>query len=279
MNPLKNQSNFYDKIKNMTKIIAITNQKGGVGKTTTAYNLAASLAHYNKRVLLLDMDPQGNCSQALGIDPSLSKRTMAELFLEQCDLKHAIRKTAFSNISIISANLNLAMVETSLAMHGKSSFSILKEKLSDTKSTRLYDYIIIDCPPSLGFLSSNALTCADSIIIPMQCEIFSLDALAQLLSTIANIQQNNNPKLSILGILLTMVDPRTKYAMEIEKEVRNNFKDYVFTTVIHRNISIPEAIYKGVPVSHYKPNSAGALNYLSLAREVIERVSNEKKKE
>lgn len=263
----------------MTQIIAITNQKGGVGKTTTAYNLASSLARYNKRVLLIDMDPQGNCSQALGIDPTLSKRTMSELLLGQCDLKHTIRKTNFSNISIISSNLTLAMVESNLILQGKSSTTILREKIMDAKSIRLFDYILIDCPPSLGFLSLNALNCADSIIVPMQCEYFAMDALAQLLSTVAHLQQNENPSLSILGILLTMYDPRTKFSMDIEKEVRNNFKDHVFTTVIPRNVSIPEAIANGLPVNHYKPNSAGSLTYAALAREVIERVSQRKEKQ
>ena len=262
----------------MSEIIAITNQKGGVGKTTTAYNLASSLTRYNKRVLLLDMDPQGNCSQALGIDPTLSKKTMSEFLLGQCDLKHAIRKTNYKNISIISANLTLAMVESALMSQGKSSTLLLREKVTK-KDLKLFDYIIIDCPPSLGFLSLNALNCADSIIVPVQCEYFALDALAQLLSTIANIQNRDNPTLSILGILMTMYDPRTKLSMDIAQEIRNNFKDYVFITTIPRNVSIPEAIAKGMPVNHYKPTSAGALTYLALSREVIERVSKKEKKD
>ncbi len=260
----------------MTEIIAITNQKGGVGKTTTAYNLAASLAHYNKRVLLVDMDPQGNCSQALGIDPTLSKRTMSELLLGKSDLHHCIRKTNFDNISILSANLTLAMVESNLLTQGKSSTKLLREILS-RKEINLFDYVLIDTPPSLGFLSLNALNAADSILVPVQCEYFALDALAQLLSTLYNVQEKDNRSLKILGILITMYDPRTKLSLDITKEIRNNFKDHVFLTSIPRNVSIPEAIAKGMPVSYFRPQSAGSLSYLALAREVIERVSNKNK--
>lgn len=261
----------------MTEIIAITNQKGGVGKTTTAYNLAASLARYNKRVLLLDMDPQGNCSQALGIDPTLSKRTMSELLLKKSDLKHCIRKTEFDNISLIPANLTLAMTESNLFLQGKSSTKLLKEILSG-KEIHLFDYVLIDCPPSLGFLSLNALNAADSLLIPVQSEYFALDALAQLLSTVYNVQKDN-PTLSILGILITMYDPRTKLSIDIAKEIRTNFKDRVFLTTIPRNVSIPEAIAKGMPVSYFRPQSAGSLTYAALAREVIERVNNKNRQD
>ena len=207
----------------MSEIIAITNQKGGVGKTTTAYNLAASLARYNKRVLLLDMDPQGNCSQALGIDPTLSKRTMSELLLKKSDLKHCIRKTNFENISIISANLTLAMVESTLLTQGECSTKLLKEILN-AKELNLFDYVLIDCPPSLGFLSLNALNASDCILIPVQCEYFALDALAQLLSTLYNVQKKDNPDLSILGILLTMYDPRTfnRYCKRSENKLQRS---------------------------------------------------------
>lgn len=254
----------------MKEIIAITNQKGGVGKTTTAYNLAAALSKYNRRILLIDMDPQGNCSQALGIDPTISKKTSAELLLSLSDLKHCIRKTNFENIYLVPSNLTLAMVESTLLnKQGTASVTLLKEALNQ-KEANLYDFIIIDCPPSLGFLSLNALNAAKNVIVPVQCEYFALDALAQLLSSIANVQRNNNPDLSIMGLVLTMFDTRTKLSNEISQEVRNNFKDKVFTTSIPRNISIPEAIANGVPVNRYKPNSAGALAYASLAREVMD---------
>lgn len=258
----------------MPKIICITNQKGGVGKTTTASNLAASLSRYNKRVLILDMDPQGNCSQALGIDPITVKKTMKEFMLGQNTLRQSAKKTEFENISIISSNLTLATTETTLLSQGRSSTLILKERLS-TSEADIYDYILIDCPPSLGFLSLNALNASTCILVPMQCEYFAMDALSQLLSTIMNVQKSNNPDLSILGILLTMTDSRTRLSLEIEKEVRNRFKDYVFLTSIPRNVSIPEALAKGIPVNRYKPGSQGSLAYASLAREVIERVQSE----
>lgn len=253
----------------MKQIIAITNQKGGVGKTTTAYNLAAALARYNKRILVIDRDPQGNCSSALGIDSSLSKRTVYELLTSQVDLKHAIRRTSFSNVFLISANLSLARLESRLRKEGEAKTTLLKSKL-ESKDANLFDFILIDTPPSLGFLSLNSLRAADGVIIPMQCEYFARDGLAQLLSTIASVQRGDNPKLEIEGILLTRFDSRTKLALEISQEVRKNFKDKTFTTSIPRNVSIPEAIAKGIPVTLYKPLSQGSLAYLALAREVRE---------
>lgn len=254
----------------MRQIIAITNQKGGVGKTTTAYNLASALSKYNKKILLIDLDPQGNCSQAIGFDPTLSKRTIAELFTGESELHKVIKKTNTKNISLIPANLHLAMVESFL-IHQNNQFDpkILKEKL-DCKEANLFDYIIIDCPPSLGLLSLSGLIAANSLIIPVQCEFFALDALAQLLSTIHTVQQSHNPNLEIMGILLTMFDNRTKFSTEIASEVRQSFKDKVFTTYIPRNVNISEAINAGMPVSDFKPKSAGSLAYAALAREVLE---------
>ena len=254
----------------MRQIIAITNQKGGVGKTTTAYNLASSLSKYNKKILLIDLDPQGNCSQAIGFDPTLSKRTIAELFTGESELHKVIKKTSIKNIHLIPANLHLAMVESFLIQqNSKFDPRILKEKLN-CKEVNLYDYVIIDCPPSLGLLSLSGLIAASSLIIPVQCEFFALDALAQLLSTIHTVQQSYNPSLEIMGILLTMFDSRTKFSTEIASEVRQSFKDKVFTTYIPRNVNISEAINVGMPINDYKPKSAGSLAYASLAREVLE---------
>lgn len=262
----------------MSEIITITNQKGGVGKTTTAYNLASSLSRYNKRILLVDLDPQGNCSQAIGVDPTILKRTASDLFLSDCELRKIIKKTNINNIYLIPANLSLAMVESTLINRGEEADIKLLKKRLDEKEVQLYDFIIIDCPPSLGFLSLNALSAGNSLIVPVQCEYFALDALAQLLATISHVQRTSNPDLDIMGLLLTMFDSRTKLSTDIAQEVRTSFRDHVFTSVIPRNVSIPEAIAKGLPVNQYKPGSSGALAYMSLAREVMAYVENKAKK-
>lgn len=262
----------------MSEIIAVTNQKGGVGKTTTSYNLASALARYNKRILLVDMDPQGNCSMALGIDPTIRKHTVYELLHGDNDLKKAIHKTGFENISLIPANLTLAMLEGNLRAQGRpTDIDLLKKALSD-KPAQLFDFIIIDCPPSLGFLSLNALTACQEILIPVQCEYFAMDALAQLLATVNQVQRTSNTGLDILGILLTMVDSRTKLSTDIAQEIRSQFKEKVLSTAIPRNVSIPEAIASGLPVNRYKPTSAGALAYASVAREVMEFVEHKQQK-
>jgi chromosome partitioning protein len=261
----------------MKEIITVVNQKGGVGKTTTSYNLASALSRYNKRILLIDMDPQGNCSSAMGIDPTLSKKTIAELLLGQIDLRRSIRRTGIAGVSMIPANLTLAMVESSLTSSGqKADVTLLRQRLA-AEDSDLFDFVLIDCPPSLGFLSLNALTAAKSLIVPVQCEYFALDALAQLLSTISQVQRSTNPDLDIMGLLLTMFDPRTKLSSEIASDVRKTFRNHVFTTVIPRNVSIPEAIAESLPVNEYKPSSVGSLTYAALAREVMEYVEKKER--
>ncbi len=252
----------------MGKIIAIANQKGGVGKTTTAINLSSALAHYDRKILLIDMDPQGNCSKGIGIDPALLKYTVFNALIQDVPFEKIIRKTEDKNIRLIPANLDLAASEARLLSLGlKSGFNYLKYALKDEKNN--YDYILVDCPPSLGFLSLNALYAADSVLIPVQCEYFALEAIGQILGTINNIKRSSNPELEILGILLTMYDNRNKLSTEVTRQVLSFFKEKTFATRIPRNINIGEAQALGKPIVTYKPKAAGSIAYLSLAREVI----------
>ena len=208
----------------MGKIIAIANQKGGVGKTTTAINLSSALAHYDRKILLIDMDPQGNCSKGIGIDPALLKYTVFNALIQDVPFEKIIRKTEDKNIRLIPANLDLAASEARLLSLGlKSGFNYLKYALKDEKNN--YDYILVDCPPSLGFLSLNALYASDSVLIPVQCEYFALEAIGQILGTINNIKRSSNPELEILGILLTMYDNRNKLSTEVTRQVLSFFKE------------------------------------------------------
>lgn len=249
----------------MCQVIAISNQKGGVGKTTTTISLAGALLTYNKRILVIDMDPQGNCSHSLGLDSSLFTHSIYDVLVNKYNVNKAIRKTTFKNLNILPSKVNLSIAESKI--HESNSFNILKNIVDELKKD--YDYILIDTPPSFGFLSLSSLIASDSVIIPVQCEYFALEAVSQVLATISNVQSNYNKDLKILGFLLTMYDSRLRTATEITIEVRKLFKEKTFVTQIPRNNSIIEAQVVGIPITIYRPNSIGAQAYFSLVKEIL----------
>jgi len=253
----------------MGKIIAIANQKGGVGKTTTSINLSASLSYLNKTVLLVDMDPQSNSTRGIGFDYALYEKNIYGILTNEHDFKDCIQKTALPKLFIVPGSVDLASFELDYSM-GEDRLSYLKKKIESVKDD--YDFIIIDCPPSLGLLSLNSLVAADSVLIPMQCEYYSMEGIVMLLNTIRTIQNDANPNISIEGVLLTMCDFRTKFANEVQQDVRKTFKDKVFKTAIPRNIKLIEASSKGKSIIEYDLSASGASAYLKLAKEVIKNV-------
>jgi chromosome partitioning protein len=250
----------------MGKIIAIANQKGGVGKTTTSVNLAACLGVLEKKVLLIDSDPQANASSGLGIDIEKIKFSTYHLLENNCDVFEAITTTSSPNVDIIPANIDLVAVEIELVDVENREY-MLKNSLN--KVINKYDYILIDCAPSLGLLTLNALTAADSLIIPIQCEYFALEGLGKLLNTVKSIQKIHNEKLDIEGLLLTMYDSRLRLSNQVVEEVQNHFNDMVFKTIIQRNVRLGEAPSYGESIINYDVSSKGASNYLSLAKEIL----------
>ena len=255
----------------MGKIHAICNQKGGVGKTTTAVNLSATLVELGKSVLLIDMDPQGNSSSGVGIDKDIITHSVNDVMLNRMDIDKCIYHTSFG-IDIIPATIDLAMADFEIATSVEEKQKRLKTPLDTIKDK--YDYILIDCPPSLGFLNINALVACDSVIVPVQCQYYALEGLISLLSTIRKIQSSVNSNLNIEGVLLTMFDARTKLDNEVSIEVRKFFKEKVYNTIIPRLVRLTEAPSHGEPIVAYDPKSRGSEAYLNLAKEVIARNGN-----
>ena len=252
----------------MGTIISLANQKGGVGKTTTSINLAAALAQQGKRVLLVDADPQANTSSGLGVDIQQVGNTVYECLINGIDPTTAILPTSTNNLFIIPSHIDLVGAEIEmLSMDNREN--ILKKVLNPLRAA--YDYILIDCSPSLGLITINALTASNSIIIPVQCEFFALEGIAKLLNTIKIIKSNLNPSLRIEGFLLTMYDARLRLSAQVHDEVRRHFGDLVFNTVIARNVRLSEAPSHGMSVLEYDKNSRGAKNYINLAKELIRR--------
>jgi len=261
----------------MGKIISLVNQKGGVGKTTTSINLSSSLALLGKRVLLIDLDPQGNATTGVGINKGEINKSAYDVLSNDDEIKEAIIKTKYKNLYLLPSTINLAGLETELLEKSRVEEGFdrrwqLKKHLS--KIVDEFDYIIIDCPPALGIITTNALAASNSVIIPVQCEFYALEGITQLLNTIILSQKNLNPSLEIEGVLLTMLDSRTNLGLEIVEEIRKYFREKVYNTIIPRLIRLSEAPSHGKPIIAYDPKSRGSEAYLNLAKEVIERNGN-----
>ncbi|QYR11192.1 ParA family protein [Prevotella sp. Rep29] len=252
----------------MGKIIALANQKGGVGKTTTAINLAASLATLEKAVLVVDADPQANASSGLGVDIQDIESSLYECLINQTDIKEAIYTTDIEGLDIVPSHIDLVGAEIEM-LNFEQREKVISNMLAPVKDD--YDYILIDCSPSLGLITVNSLTAANSVIIPVQCEYFALEGITKLLNTIKIIKSKLNPKLEIEGFLLTMYDSRLRLANQIYDEVKRHFQELVFNTVIQRNVKLSESPSHGLPAILYDADSTGAKNYLRLANEIIQK--------
>lgn len=250
----------------MGRIIAIANQKGGVGKTTTSINLSACLAEAGKKVLVVDIDPQGNATSGLGVEKNELENTIYELFVGECELSDCLIENVLDNLSVLPSNVNLSGAEIDLIGIEKREF-LLKKYITPIRDN--YDFIIIDCPPSLNILTVNAMTTADTVLVPIQCEYYALEGLSQLIHTINLVKQRLNPELEMEGVVFTMYDARTNLSLEVVENVKKNLKQNVYKTIIPRNIRLAEAPSHGLPINLYDSKSVGAENYRLLAQEVI----------
>ena len=258
----------------MAKVISLVNQKGGVGKTTTSINLAAALGKEGKKTLLIDLDPQGNTTTGVGINKGEIERSIYDVLIDRCDIENAVSASKYKRLFVIPATINLAGIDIELMEKSNADATFSKGAQLKTKLDRIkdqFDYIIMDCPPSLGLITTNALTASDSVIIPVQCEFFALEGIMQLLNTIMMAQKTLNPNLDIEGVLLTMLDSRTNLGFEVVEDIRKYFKERVYNTIIPRLIRLTEAPSHGKPIVAYDPKSKGTEAYLNLAKEVIER--------
>ena len=252
----------------MGRIIAVANQKGGVGKTTTSINLAACLAEKGKKVLAVDMDPQGNLTSGLGVDKDSVEKSIYELIIGEVDIKEVINKEVLENLDIIPTSIDLSAAEIELIGVDDKEY-ILRNAIDQVKDQ--YDFVIIDCPPSLSMLTINAMTTADSVIVPIQCEYYALEGLSQLIHTVELVKDRLNSKLEIEGVVFTMYDARTNLSLQVVENVKDNLQQNIYKTIIPRNIRLAEAPSYGLPINKYDPKSTGAESYMRLADEAIER--------
>lgn len=256
----------------MGRIIAIANQKGGVGKTTTAINLSACLAEKGQKVLAIDMDPQGNMTSGLGVDKDEAEKTIYDMIIGQAGIEEVIQKDVMENLDILPTNIDLSAAEIELIGVENKEFIVQKEvhKIRDR-----YDFVVIDCPPSLSMLTINAMTTADSVLVPIQCEYYALEGLSQLIHTVELVKERLNPVLEIEGVVFTMYDARTNLSLQVVENVKDNLEQNIYKTIIPRNIRLAEAPSYGMPINKYDPKSAGAESYMRLANEVIHKGEEE----